>query len=143
MPFISEISAAASSSCSLPVNVANTAPGFSPIRVEMVSKSVSRRLLHKFRDVSEVGLDYLPSRLWSPPFQPSMFLSSPGNSIVTPKDMLLRLRKLAQPRQRRRYRICFNVCYYVHIFLRTYSLNQIMKVIEICLFSCAGILVLC
>ncbi|KAL1826866.1 hypothetical protein ACET3Z_005278 [Daucus carota] len=108
MPFISEISAAASSSCSLPVNVANTAPGFSPIRVEMVSKSVSRRLLHKFRDVSDAGLDYLPSRLWSPPFQPSMFLSSPGNSIVTPKDMLLRLRKLAQPRQRRRYRICFN-----------------------------------
>lgn len=116
MSFISEISAAASTSRSLPFEDFTC----STTRVEMVSKSVSRRLLHKFRDVSELGLDHSQSTLWSPPFQPSMFLSSPRNAIVTPNDMLLRLQKLQQLRRRRRYRICLNVCNYIHICIHVY-----------------------
>lgn len=114
MPFISEISESAS-----------------PIRVEMVSTSVSRKLLFKFCDVSEIEFDYSQSRLWSPPFQPRIFLSSPGNAIVTQDDMLLGLRKIARLRRRRRHGICFKVYAYLHLglitFMHTFTLSHSLK----------------
>lgn len=129
MPFISEISASAS-----------------PTRVEMVSNSVSRRLLSKFSDVSsEIGFNYSQSRLWSPPFQPRIFLSSPGNAIVTQDDMLLRLRKITRLRRRRRHGICFNVCTYAfrvckhsHTFyIVTFFEINYERIVKVCLcFIC-------
>lgn len=49
--------------------------------IQMVSKSVSDRLLGKFFDASQYDFDYEQSGLWSPPLRRSVFLDSPGNII--------------------------------------------------------------
>ncbi|OMO65444.1 hypothetical protein COLO4_31238 [Corchorus olitorius] len=96
-----------SSSSSSPSPCLPEEPEQSPVKVQVVSKSVSDRLLNKFFDVSEYNFDYSKSGLWSPPVRRSAFLSSPGR-IFTEEDMLQRLRSIMDRRRSRRRNICFN-----------------------------------
>ncbi|KAI8001597.1 hypothetical protein LOK49_LG09G00954 [Camellia lanceoleosa] len=99
MQSISEISSSSPSQT-------ETSP--SPLRIQVVPKPVSDRLLVKFSDVSEFDFDYSQSRLWSPPLRRSVFLSSPsGHIIFTEHEMLAKLNAL-EDRRRRRYRLCFD-----------------------------------
>ncbi|XP_022847730.1 uncharacterized protein LOC111370286 [Olea europaea var. sylvestris] len=81
-------------------------------RIQLVSKSVSERLLFKFSDVSEFNFDYSRSGLWSPPIQRNVFMNSPG-MIFTEHDMAAKLRSALEthPRRRRsRLSSSFNAC---------------------------------
>ena len=86
-------------------------PEPSPVKVQVVSKSVSDQLLGKFFDVSEYNFDYEKSGLWSPPVRRSAFLSSSGR-IFTEQEMLERLKCVMDRRRSRRLNICFNVWLY-------------------------------
>ncbi|KAH7512667.1 hypothetical protein FEM48_Zijuj12G0115200 [Ziziphus jujuba var. spinosa] len=55
--------------------------------IQMVSKSVSERLLGKFFDASQYDFDYQQSGLWSPPVRRKVFLDSPGN--ICSEDQML------------------------------------------------------
>ncbi|KAG4146418.1 hypothetical protein ERO13_D05G156101v2, partial [Gossypium hirsutum] len=73
----------------------------SPVKVQVVPKSVSDRLLEKFLDVSEFNFDYEKSGIWSPPVRRSAFLSSLGR-IFTEQDMLERLKRVMDRRRSKR-----------------------------------------
>ncbi|KAL4368252.1 hypothetical protein GQ457_05G028270 [Hibiscus cannabinus] len=81
----------------------------SPVKVQVVPKSVSDRLLDKFFDVSEFNFDYSKSGIWSPPVRRSAFLSSHGRTF-NEQEMLERLKVVMERRRsRRRFNVCFNV----------------------------------
>lgn len=79
-----------------------------PQKIQIVSKSVSDRLLLKFYDEPQFDFDYEKSGLWSPPVPRTVFLSSPG-SIFTDQEMLERLRSKNARSRTKKIRICFCV----------------------------------
>ncbi|CAN4082208.1 unnamed protein product [Withania somnifera] len=105
MPTISEISTS-SSPCSWQEEAMISS---SPLKIQLVSKSVSERLLFKFSDLTEFDFDYSKSGLWSPPMERShVFLSSPAGEILSHREMAAKLNKVLKRHQRRRR--CFNAC---------------------------------
>ncbi|KAG2681666.1 hypothetical protein I3843_11G155100 [Carya illinoinensis] len=78
--------------------------------VQMVSKSVSERLLGKFFDASQYDFDYEKSSLWSPPIERRVFLVEAPAKICS-KDVIFSKLKNAKKAWRTRI-FCFNFVFW-------------------------------
>ncbi|EXB30036.1 hypothetical protein L484_003902 [Morus notabilis] len=80
-----------SDTCSSPYSsstmetTSSTSPSSSS-SIQMVSKSVSERLLGKFFDATQYDFDYQQSGLWSPPLRRNAFLDSPAGNVICSQD---------------------------------------------------------
>ncbi|GMN54358.1 hypothetical protein TIFTF001_023486 [Ficus carica] len=92
-------SSSSPSSSTLGTRSSSTSPRSS---IQMVSKSVSERLLGKFLDATQYDFDYQQSGLWSPPLRRKAFLDSPAGNVCTSQDHIfskLKNAKKAWPRR--------------------------------------------
>jgi len=67
------------------------------IKVQLVSKSKSERLLEKYFDAFEFEFEYEASGLWSPPVRRTAFMDSPDR-VVTEEEMVAQLRSVLEGR---------------------------------------------
>ncbi|XP_057465052.1 uncharacterized protein LOC130754817 [Actinidia eriantha] len=95
---------------SSPTSEPQTSSPTSP-NVQLVSKSLSDRLLGKYLDASELDFDYEQSGLWSPPIPRRVFLDSPGN-ICSGGDMLAKLKNLKKVHWFPRLIFCFTTAFW-------------------------------
>ncbi|XVF18607.1 hypothetical protein REPUB_Repub11eG0037200 [Reevesia pubescens] len=100
-----------SSSSSSPPSSPESSSLLTSPSIQMVSKSVSERLLGKFFDASQYDFDYEQSGLWSPPVRRSVFLTSPAGNICSHDEFFSKLKKANKAcRWRFRNIACFSVC---------------------------------
>ncbi|KAF2314376.1 hypothetical protein GH714_026082 [Hevea brasiliensis] len=85
-----------SSSSSLSPGRSSSSLTCSTPSIQMVSKSVSERLLGKFFDASQYDFDYEQSGLWSPPIPRRVFLASSGN-VCSQDEFFSKLKKAKKP----------------------------------------------
>nr|XP_027063325.1 uncharacterized protein LOC113689756 isoform X1 [Coffea arabica] len=87
--------------------------GSSEVYIQMVSKSLSDRLLGKYFDASEFDFDYEQSGLWSPLIPTrAFFLSSPPyNNHFSKIESLGKLKKLKKAPMARWFRNCISACF--------------------------------
>ncbi|KAE9620799.1 hypothetical protein Lal_00019074 [Lupinus albus] len=104
------MSVSEASSESPPLSVETSLPYSKPTNpcIQMVSKSVSERLLGKFFDSYQFDFDFEQSSLWSPPIKRTVFLASSGK-ICSEAEMLRKLKKANKAWKIKRLIICFNI----------------------------------
>lgn len=91
---------ASSSSTTLPISPSSTCSSSSSqcaMRVQLVSKSKSERLMEKYFDAFEFDFDYEQSGIWSPPVRRTAFVDSPDR-VITKHEMVERLRSVLEAR---------------------------------------------
>ncbi|CAO2823501.1 unnamed protein product [Amaranthus hypochondriacus] len=83
------------------------------IKIQLVSKSKSERLVEKYFDAFEFDFDYEQSGIWSPPLIRTAYVGSPGNGrVFTDQEMVDKLREVLEARNgscSTRNSACFDV----------------------------------
>lgn len=82
------------------------------MKVQLVSKSKSERLLEKYFDAFEFEFDYEQSGIWSPPVRRTAYVGSPGR-MFTEQEMMAKLKAVLEGRngscRRRNGSACLDV----------------------------------
>lgn len=82
------------------------------MKIQLVSKSKSERLLEKYFDAFEFDFNYEQSGIWSPPVRRTAYLGSPGR-VLSEQEMMAKLRSVLETTSgsscTRRGSTCFDV----------------------------------
>ncbi|KMT04450.1 hypothetical protein BVRB_8g181220 [Beta vulgaris subsp. vulgaris] len=96
--------------CEEDVQVSTSTPQCG-MKIQLVSKSKSERLLEKYFDAFEFDFNYEESGIWSPPVRRTTYVGSPGRCF-TEEEMMAKLRDVLEARNgscTRRNSACLDV----------------------------------